>query len=201
MAVKINQPAETAQENLPGAKKKSSSKNRKYQNSTELKGNGQIKTLSPQQQRFVEYYLQTLNTAQAANLAGYKSFRQAGYKLLKNPLVRDEINRRQKELAEKTDVTHQWIERRLVRVVDKCMADKELIDLNGKPLGEYVFDSRGATKALELLGKYKGMFITKLEHSGPGGGAIPVEIMDMSPEERRSRIKELEARLSELGGR
>ena len=32
--------------------------------------------------------------------------------------------------------------------------------------GEYKFDSAGANRATELLGKHLGMFVDKVEHSG-----------------------------------
>ncbi len=44
-------------------------------------------------------------------------------------------------------------------------------------------------KALELMGKYLGMFVEKVEHTGKDGG--PIQYEDMTPEERRKRIAEL----------
>lgn len=44
-------------------------------------------------------------------------------------------------------------------------------------------------RALELLGKYHKLFIERMEHSGPGGGPIPIFDLDEWKRERERRLK------------
>jgi phage terminase small subunit len=60
-------------------------------------------------------------------------------------------------------------------VEKKCRADVPVLDKRGQPTGEYRFDSAGANRALELIGKHLGMFKERVEHTGPDGGPIRVE--------------------------
>lgn len=58
----------------------------------------------------------------------------------------------------KTGLDRQWVISRLMTVADRCMQAEEVKDKKGDPTGEYRFDSIGATRALELLGKTLNMF-------------------------------------------
>lgn len=58
----------------------------------------------------------------------------------------------------KTGLDRQWVISRLMTVADRCMQAEEVTDKKGTPTGEYKFDSIGATRALELLGKTLNMF-------------------------------------------
>jgi hypothetical protein len=42
--------------------------------------------------------------------------------------------------------------------------------------GIWQFDSAGANRSLELLGKHLGLFVEKVEHAGVGGGPIVVRV-------------------------
>jgi phage terminase small subunit len=61
--------------------------------------------LLPKQSRFVEYYVQTWNAAEAARLAGYKPSRAkiTGMELKKKPLIAEAIKVRMKDLQLETD--------------------------------------------------------------------------------------------------
>jgi phage terminase small subunit len=84
------------------------------------------------------------------------------------------INRRISELAEiasknaimKNGLDRSWVIERLMTVVDRCMQAEPVLDRKGNPTGEYVFDSSGANKALQLLGAELGMFSPKEEKPG-----------------------------------
>ena len=61
-----------------------------------------------------------------------------------------------------------WVVQQLVDVVKKSKEPEPVMewDYDEKALvktGEYTFDSKGATKALELLGKHLGMYVEKVE--------------------------------------
>lgn len=46
----------------------------------------------------------------------------------------------------------------LRELVDRCMQSKPVLDVTGKPSGNYTFNASGARGALELLGRELGMF-------------------------------------------
>lgn len=50
-------------------------------------------------------------------------------------------------------ITKEYILKSLKKIADRCMQDEQVVDSKGEPTGEYKFDSRGANKSLELLGK------------------------------------------------
>ena len=65
------------------------------------------KKLTPKRRAFVSEYLKDLNATQAATRAGYSAHTagRTGYDLLKIPEIQVEIEREQKRLAEKNDIT------------------------------------------------------------------------------------------------
>lgn len=52
------------------------------------------------------------------------------------------------------------------------MQAKEVRDSKGNGTGIYVFDSKGANRSLELIGKHLGMFVEKKEITGKDGGPL-----------------------------
>ncbi|MCR4333018.1 MAG: terminase small subunit [Sulfuricaulis sp.] len=84
--------------------------------------------------------------------------------------------------AEKEQVTKEYVLRRLKTVAERCLQSEPVVDRKGFPVviekqgegGEstpalaYVFNSMGANRALELLGKEIGMFIERKEQGKPG---------------------------------
>ena len=130
--------------------------------------------LSPRQQRFVEEYIKDLNATQAAIRAGY-SARTAGKKgpeLLKKQHVAQAITEAKATRTERTLVTADYVVTNLRRIAERCMERRPVLDSKGEQIiGEdgkpaWTFDSKGATRALELLGKHIGIFTDKVEVSG-----------------------------------
>ena len=116
-----------------------------------------------------EYIIDYIGT-QAAIRAGYskKTAHVQASELLKNPKVLARIRELQKEQTERLAITSDWVVQQLVDVVKKSKEPEPVMewDYVEKALiktGEYTFDSKGATKALELLGKHLGMYIEKVE--------------------------------------
>ena len=126
--------------------------------------------ITPKQQRFAEEYLLDLDATKAATRAGYSEHTaaQIGYQLLQKPAVKAEIERRQAAISEKTGISQEWVIRRLKDISDRCMQVSPVLDRKGNPVlvenseGEwvpaFVFDSSGANRATELLGKHLGVF-------------------------------------------
>lgn len=109
--------------------------------------------LTPKQERFVAEYLVDLNATAASIRAGYKekTAAQMGYKLLQTPKVQAAIQEAQADLAKRTEITQEYVLKKL-----KEIADKEAGDYQDSPLK---YSSK--IRALELLGKHLGIFEPK----------------------------------------
>jgi hypothetical protein len=77
------------------------------------------------------------------------------------------------EQAEEIAVTVDYVRDSLKEVAERCMQTIPVLDGNGEPTGEYKFDSSGANRALELLGKHLKMFTDKLEQEG----SVKIEVV------------------------
>lgn len=135
--------------------------------------------LRAKQEQFCLEYMIDLNATQAAIRAGYseKTAGAIGTENLHKPLIRARIEEMQRERAEKNKLDAQWVLEKLTDVVSKSLQEKEVEkwDYAEKKLlgtGEYVYDSQGANKALELIGKHIGMFKDKIELSGEMGFVV-----------------------------
>lgn len=124
--------------------------------------------LSDKQKRFVEEYLIDCNATQAAIRAGYSQKRasELGYQLLQKTTVQQTIQKAMDERAKRTEITADYVLQGLKTVADRCMKGEPIIDREGNETGEWRFDSGGANRALELLGKHLKLFTDKVEHSG-----------------------------------
>lgn len=121
--------------------------------------------LTEKQKRFCEEFIKDLNGTQALIRAGYSENGAAveASKLLTNPNIRSYIQEMQSIRSERTLVDAGFVIESLVEVANRCMQAKQCMvwDYEAKamvPTGEWEFDSQGANKSLELLGKHLGIF-------------------------------------------
>lgn len=136
--------------------------------------------LSDKQRKFADEYLIDLDAVRAyLTVYGCKesTAKVNAYRLLEKASVSVYVRERQAELSQKTKLTQEWVLQKLEEVVHKSMQEEEVQkwDYEDKCLvgtGEYVYDSKGATKALELIGKHLGMYKDKVELSGETGVRI-----------------------------
>lgn len=101
------------------------------------------------------------------------------------------IQQSNQEVMEKVGIDKQWVLERLVRVHERAMQGEPARRIDGTPItnqqGEPIYrdpNLPAATKALELIGKEIGMFVTtvKTDESDPllallrrvSGGSLPV---------------------------
>lgn len=127
--------------------------------------------LNLRQQKFLHEYLASGNATESARRAGYslKAAGVTGDALLKNPKIARAIDEYRAELKEKHWLTTEWVIDNLKEVVTRSLQkapvmvfDQEerrmvqKVDKNGE--GVWQYDSQGANKALELLGKTMGIY-------------------------------------------
>lgn len=127
--------------------------------------------MNPKQQRFCEEYLIDLNGKQAAIRAGYseRSAEVTASRLISNAKVSARIAELKAARVERTEITADYVLTGLKEVAERCLqrvavmefdyTEKSMVqkrDDEGKGIWE--FDSSGANRAFELLGKHVGIF-------------------------------------------
>lgn len=137
--------------------------------------------------RFADKYFETLNGAESARYAGYaeSSARIEASRLLDREDVQQYLQQLRSEYAEKSGITKEWVIKRFEHISDACVTakpvmqwDKEsksyipVTDENGNPV--YQFDSSGANKATEMLGKIIGVFEKDNQQKTPDAPPSPI---------------------------
>lgn len=121
--------------------------------------------LTDKQKRFCEEYVIDLNATQAAIRAGYseKTANEQASRLLANVNISDYVANLQKKISEKLQIDAEWVLKRFKDISDRSMqAEPVLVFSDGVWVesGEYKYDSSGANKATEMIGKHIGFFET-----------------------------------------
>ncbi len=155
-------------------------------------------SLNAKQEMFCKEYLKDLNATQAAIRAGYseRTAYSTGQRLLKHV----EINARVKELkakrAEELELDAYWVLKRLMDISNRSMQAEPVLEWDEDShsmvhRGEYKFDSVGATKATELIGKHIGVFLSPREQAL---AQLRIEQMkrDIEIKEKERDLKQLE---------
>lgn len=116
--------------------------------------------LNDRQLRFCQEYVIDFNGLQAAIRAGYseKSAKEIAAENLTKPNIQAKISELQNKVAEKLGINAEWITQRFKEISDRCVQAEPVLDSRGNPTGEFQFDSAGANKATEMLGKMIGVF-------------------------------------------
>jgi phage terminase small subunit len=145
-----------------------------------------MRELTPKQRAFAMHVVAGVPKAQAYRMAYSSSAadstaRSEGYKLCKRPQVAAYLEQLKAEagkallehVANDLALDRKYVLGNLKEVVERCMERELVLDRNGKPVtvitktGElaavYTFDSKGANRALELIGKEFGMFVERKE--------------------------------------
>lgn len=114
--------------------------------------------LTDKQRRFVDEYLVDLNATQAAIRAGYssKTANRIGAENLSKPDIQREIQKRQKELSEKTNITQERVLREYAKIA--FFDPRKLFQDNGQPKDITMLDddTAGALAGLDVLEEYEG---------------------------------------------
>ena len=117
-----------------------------------------------------------LSATQAAIRAGYseKTAGRTGFENLKKPEIAKAIQEAFLARSERTEITTDWVLATLVENVNRAMQHTQVLDKEGHPTDEWVYQGSVANKGLELIGRHLGMFVDKVEHFGKDGD--PIEI-------------------------
>lgn len=143
-----------------------------------LSMNKNLLKLNNKQKMFIAEYLKDKNATQAAIRAGYskKTAGIQGFDLLNKPKIKECIEAELEKVRNLAIVDAAYVLKGLKRVHERCLKpepvmtfDKEekalvqVTDENGHLV--YQFDSAGANRSLELLGKSLKLFTDKTEIS------------------------------------
>jgi phage terminase small subunit len=138
----------------------------------------------------VAEYLVDLNATQAAIRAGYakRTAYSQGQRLLKNVETQEALTDAIARRAERTNIESDWVVAKLVENVVRAMCNRPVLDKDGEPSGEYIYDGQVANAALKLLGEHLLMFPSKykitqdnrtLNVNGEGGGPALVTLAEL----------------------
>ena len=115
---------------------------------------------------FCEEYLKDLNATQAAIRAGYseKTAASQAARLLINVNIQSKIAELKQERSQRVQIDADWVLMAAKKIYDRCMQEEPILDRDGNPLkvvdgngvivAAYKFDSSGANKALDTIGKH-----------------------------------------------
>lgn len=142
------------------------------------------KLLTRKELLFVAEYEKDGNGTQAAIRAGYAAGKRntsaavQASKLLRSPKVSAYRRARAKELCRQLGISPDSIRLNVMDIYRRCMTAEPVMKYDPSQRewvesGEYVFDSKGALKAMELLGKPLGVFEPGAD--GADGGVTIVD--------------------------
>ena len=129
--------------------------------------------LKRQQEMFCQEYVVDYNGTKAAIRAGYKenSARKQASRLLTNEDILTRVHELQKDQLARLAISQDYVVLQLLETYKCCREPSPVMRYDPstgemEETGIYQFDSKGALRALELLGKHLGMFSDKVQVSG-----------------------------------
>lgn len=129
-----------------------------------------VPSITPKQERFCQEYIIDYNGAQAAIRAGYaeNSARKTASRMLTNADILARVRELQREQTARLALTQDYVLQQLVDTYRCCREPEPVMvyDADAGSMvesGKYQFDSKGALRALELIGKHLGMYQDKLK--------------------------------------
>lgn len=139
--------------------------------------------LTDKQKAFVSEYLKDFNGTQAAIRAGYarNSANEQAARMLAKDSVSKIVAETLRKKANEAELSVEWVLKHLKMVAERSLQVIPVLEKVGGEIvntGEFKFDSAGANKSLELIGKHLKMFTEKHELTGKDGG--PITTMDLS---------------------
>lgn len=150
-------------------------------------------------ERFAQEYVVDYNATAAALRAGYKesNARQQGSALITNPNISARVRELQQEQAKRLAISSDMVLLEALKVYKNCMAPTPCLQRNEKTgkyeqVGVYAFDSKGALRALELLGKATGLFDKKPDSNPESNNLLQQLIAATGEDIKTDDIQELQ---------
>lgn len=151
------------------------------------------KKLTEKQNFFCLEYLKDFNGTAAAIRAGYS--KKTAYAIAEQNLRKLEINKYieilKSERVKRTELDLDYVLDNIVEVIERCMEHKLITDDEGNPIliqttaGETaavcIFNSGGALKGLELLGKHVGL--EKKDAAAINNNALTINITNFTKDD------------------
>ena len=139
--------------------------------------------LTDKQRKFVSEYLVDLNATQAAIRAGFseKTAGSMAQKLVAKSHIQEAIKAAQAQREKRTLVTVDYVVSSLREVAERCLQKSPVTNAKGKQVQDeqgrdvWKFDSAGANRALELLGKHVNAFGERKEET-PEDTPVAIEV-------------------------
>lgn len=148
--------------------------------------------LSGKHERFCQEYIIDYNGTQAAIRAGYSetSAKQEASRLLKKEKILDRVKELQADQVKRLSISQDFVVLQLLDTYRCCREAAPVMewDYDAHELvetGRYQFDSKGALKALEMIGKHVGMFDKKFAQPA---GSEKSNLLDMLVEGTKEDI-------------
>lgn len=140
--------------------------------------------LTGKQENFCQEYLIDCNATQAAIRAGYseKTAYAIGEQNLRKLEIKNRLDELRQPLQEATKLSQQWVLNRFKEISDRCMTAEPVMIYDGENWvnsGEYKFDSAGANKATEQIGKHLGFYETDNKQK-----AIAAPVINILPQSK-----------------
>lgn len=143
--------------------------------------------LTPKQQAFADYYIETGNATESAVKAGYskKTAKEIGCENLTKPNIKNYIDERMKAMNDKRIAKAEEVLQYLTRVLRGEETEQVVVTEN---TGDYTSEARiinkelsakDRIKAAELLGKRYALFTEKVDIEGNVGVTIVDDIGEL----------------------
>ena len=129
---------------------------------------------NPRHERFAQALASGKSASEAYVVAGYKGHRQNASRMMADDDIASRVRELTERAAEKAVLTKAWVIERLMTNAERALQERQVLDGEGKPTGEFEYEGQVANRALELLGKEIGMFVDRSE--------VDHTIRDVSPE-------------------
>ncbi len=152
--------------------------------------------LTPKQELFVAAYVAEPNATKAAKTAGYseKTAYSQGQRLLKKVEVQQAVAEGQSALAERAEITKDWLIEKSRNVFELAMGlNTDALDRYGKPTGEQRRQLSAANKAIENIGKLTGHWIDRKDVTMHQIDQMSLEELEDDLAKTRRQIAEIEA--------
>ena len=147
------------------------------------------KKLKPKEKLFIEYLEEGMCKADAALSAGYGQGknRASAATAASRILARDEVieyrELRAQMICEELGISKNTVLSEIAKVHRRCMQAEEVMAWNPQTkewegTGEFKFDSRGALKALELMGESLGIFKNEKDMGAERDVNVNINVVD-----------------------